>query len=190
MSSNSQYPPPPPQVPTGWLALWDETAQRYYYVDQSTGVTQWEHPSSTSSMPQQQSGQQQYGGYSSTSNYSPNNGMPNGEAGSYMSSGNNTGYPSGQPPSYGNVSGSTSAPGVTATQEGDRGLGSMLGGFMKPQHGSSSNNSGSGFPMNAAGGALAGTLLTLAAGKLSGKQHSGGGGLLGNLMGGGHQQVR
>ncbi|ORZ15742.1 hypothetical protein BCR42DRAFT_42182 [Absidia repens] len=221
--------PPPPQVPDGWLALWDETSQRYYFVNQATGVTQWDHPQAQ----QQDSGypssnyaqgttpfpgQGTSSPYSEKQSYPPTSApitsMPKGEAGSYAS-----------PPAYNDVMNQNPSPYTTqgspsyngdakqqqqqhtegtataATDgEGDRGLGSMLSGFMKPQHGgggygTSSSSSGGKFPMNAAGGAVAGALLTMAAGKLGGKNNHGGsssghssGGLLGNLMGGGHQQ--
>jgi hypothetical protein len=31
-------------MPPGWLAQWDQGSQRWYYVDQSTGRTQWDPP--------------------------------------------------------------------------------------------------------------------------------------------------
>jgi hypothetical protein len=31
-------------MPPGWLAQWDQNSQRWYYVDQSTGRTQWDPP--------------------------------------------------------------------------------------------------------------------------------------------------
>jgi hypothetical protein len=31
-------------MPPGWLAQWDQSSQRWYYVDQSTGRTQWDPP--------------------------------------------------------------------------------------------------------------------------------------------------
>jgi len=34
----------PPPMPPGWLAQWDQSSQRWYYVDQSTGRTQWDPP--------------------------------------------------------------------------------------------------------------------------------------------------
>ncbi|KAJ9502595.1 hypothetical protein LTR96_005716 [Exophiala xenobiotica] len=41
-----QYPPycqpPGPQLPPGWIAQWDGTSQRWYYLEQATGRTQWE----------------------------------------------------------------------------------------------------------------------------------------------------
>ncbi|KAG1137534.1 hypothetical protein G6F37_011149 [Rhizopus arrhizus] len=40
---------PPPQLPAGWIALWDESSQRYYYLEQATGRTQWELPTQPSS---------------------------------------------------------------------------------------------------------------------------------------------
>lgn len=36
--------PPPPFLPDGWIAIWDEQEQRYYYANQVTRTTQWEVP--------------------------------------------------------------------------------------------------------------------------------------------------
>ncbi|KAG8527721.1 uncharacterized protein KY384_007875 [Bacidia gigantensis] len=45
------FPPPsapnpssPPQVPNGFHAQFDQQSQRWYYVNQATGQTQWDHP--------------------------------------------------------------------------------------------------------------------------------------------------
>jgi hypothetical protein len=35
---------PPGQLPPGWIQQWDANSQRYYYVEQATGRTQWEPP--------------------------------------------------------------------------------------------------------------------------------------------------
>ncbi|KAI0124837.1 WW domain-containing protein [Xylariales sp. AK1849] len=35
----------PPQLPPGWIAQWDGTSKKYYYVSISTGASQWETPS-------------------------------------------------------------------------------------------------------------------------------------------------
>lgn len=40
--------PPPPILPGGWIAIWDEETQRYYYCNQVTHVTQWEVPTAPS----------------------------------------------------------------------------------------------------------------------------------------------
>ena len=34
----------PPQLPPGWIAQWDGTSKKYYYVQLSTGVSQWDTP--------------------------------------------------------------------------------------------------------------------------------------------------
>lgn len=34
----------PPPLPAGWIAQWDGSSQKYYYVQLSTGVSQWEIP--------------------------------------------------------------------------------------------------------------------------------------------------
>ncbi|KAI5303311.1 hypothetical protein KEM56_007685, partial [Ascosphaera pollenicola] len=36
--------PPPPAVPPGWKAQFDERYKEWYYVDLSTGKSQWEKP--------------------------------------------------------------------------------------------------------------------------------------------------
>lgn len=36
--------PPPPTLPAGWVARWDETYQRYYYANTLSGDSQWEVP--------------------------------------------------------------------------------------------------------------------------------------------------
>lgn len=86
--------------------------------------------------------------YAAGQNNSP---YPN-DSKSYSAGQSNSSYPTYDPASANN----TQQP-----AEGDRGLGSMLGGFMKPQQGygqSSSNNNNSG--KSALGGAVAGALLT------------------------------
>ncbi|MCJ1470893.1 hypothetical protein MMC07_009541 [Pseudocyphellaria aurata] len=48
MSSNSgtQEGPTesPPSLPEGWLAQWESSRRKYYYVQRATGVSQWEIP--------------------------------------------------------------------------------------------------------------------------------------------------
>lgn len=42
--------PPPPSggdLPYPWIARWDDQSQRYYYVNEQTGETTWEHPGSS-----------------------------------------------------------------------------------------------------------------------------------------------
>jgi hypothetical protein len=34
----------PPQLPPGWIAQWDGTSKKYYFVQLSTGVSQWDTP--------------------------------------------------------------------------------------------------------------------------------------------------
>lgn len=31
-------------MPPGWITQWDQNSQRWYYVDQSTGRSQWDPP--------------------------------------------------------------------------------------------------------------------------------------------------
>src|SRR4051812_656007 len=34
----------PPPLPAGWIAQWDGSSKKYYFVQLSTGVSQWETP--------------------------------------------------------------------------------------------------------------------------------------------------
>jgi hypothetical protein len=34
----------PPSLPQGWIAQWDGTSKKYYFVQLSTGHSQWETP--------------------------------------------------------------------------------------------------------------------------------------------------
>ena len=34
----------PPQLPAGWIAQWDSASRKYYFVQLSTGASQWETP--------------------------------------------------------------------------------------------------------------------------------------------------
>ena len=34
----------PPPLPAGWIAQWDSGSRKYYFVQLSTGVSQWETP--------------------------------------------------------------------------------------------------------------------------------------------------
>jgi hypothetical protein len=43
--SNSEGPTfAPPQLPAGWIAQWDSNSKKYYFVQLSTGVSQWDTP--------------------------------------------------------------------------------------------------------------------------------------------------
>ncbi|KAI7905712.1 uncharacterized protein BX663DRAFT_500641 [Cokeromyces recurvatus] len=141
-------PSVPPTLPPGWIALWDETSQRYYYLEQSTGTTQWEIPTgaskaseagvgnkgeaysyNSSGYPLQQQQQQQYS--------SENN--------SYMDSSPasiNTSYPTQN----------NTDPTIPGEEGGERGIGKIFTGF--------------------SGGAITGSLLGYAAGKYFTNKHS------------------
>ncbi|KAI8086992.1 uncharacterized protein B0P05DRAFT_533227, partial [Gilbertella persicaria] len=96
--------PQPPSLPLGWIALWDEASQRYYYVEQATGTTQWEIPTSESkATPDYHNGFPQQ--------------MPTGENSTYHGATNPvaTTYPT-QPSSQEGV-------------DGERGLGKVFHGF-------------------------------------------------------------
>ncbi len=36
----------PPPLPAGWIAQWDGSSRKYYFVQISTGVSQWDTPTS------------------------------------------------------------------------------------------------------------------------------------------------
>lgn len=45
----------PPSLPEGWIAQWEGTSRKYYFVQLSTGASQWEtptHPAPTGPTPQ------------------------------------------------------------------------------------------------------------------------------------------
>ncbi|KAF3804897.1 hypothetical protein GCG54_00004167 [Colletotrichum gloeosporioides] len=44
-AAQSAPPMAAPSVSQGWLCQWDSNYQRWFYVDQSSGRSQWEHPS-------------------------------------------------------------------------------------------------------------------------------------------------
>ncbi|KAI9475846.1 MAG: hypothetical protein EXX96DRAFT_620324 [Benjaminiella poitrasii] len=142
----------PPSLPPGWIALWDEASQRYYYVEQATGTTQWEIPTGAS-----KAFEAGVGSSGDASSYNDNSGYPQqyppttypqqnqGESSSYMNSpatSVNTSYPT------------QSTPGTEMTGEegGDRGLGKVFSGF--------------------SGGAITGSLLGYAAGKYFTNKHN------------------
>jgi hypothetical protein len=79
------YGQPPHSPPPGWSQQWDQDAHRYYYIEQSTGRSQWEPPvyggyaQHQPNLSQQWSGQQVRDSsrphrYSNTSPISPNQG--------------------------------------------------------------------------------------------------------------------
>lgn len=39
----------PPPMPPGWVSQWDQSSQRWYYIEHATGRSQWEPPSFASS---------------------------------------------------------------------------------------------------------------------------------------------
>ncbi|KAI8379767.1 uncharacterized protein BYT42DRAFT_569950 [Radiomyces spectabilis] len=51
MNAPPQGPYPPPPVPEGWVAVWDPNSQRYYFIEQASGRTQWEPPVGSNSGP-------------------------------------------------------------------------------------------------------------------------------------------
>ena len=66
-----QHPPPPQNYgqppyspPNGWSQHWDHGSQRYYYIEQATGRSQWEPPAHQSHPPPwpASSHQQRYSG--------------------------------------------------------------------------------------------------------------------------------
>jgi hypothetical protein len=65
----SHYGAPPPgppgsNLPPGWIQQWDPNSQRYYYVEQATGRTEWEPPYNPSYGPPP-GGHSAYGGHDS-----------------------------------------------------------------------------------------------------------------------------
>ncbi|KAI4212991.1 MAG: hypothetical protein LQ351_004335 [Letrouitia transgressa] len=69
------YSGAPPPLPPGWVAQWDQNSQRYYYLEQATGRTQWELP---------QGGPPPLGGYGSYGGPASGPGGYGGPAPGYM----------------------------------------------------------------------------------------------------------
>ncbi|KAG1441766.1 hypothetical protein G6F56_011341 [Rhizopus delemar] len=139
-------PQPTQQLPAGWVALWDETSKRYYYLEQATGRTQWEFPSQVSSSFNPVGEANSY-----HSNYSPQypNNNNNPTAVGYPTQG----YPAqqqGSPYSNSPVPNSQYPANPTDPNAQDRGLGNVFKGY---------------------GGVVAGGLIGLAAGKFLGNHH-------------------
>ncbi|KAJ3347562.1 hypothetical protein HDU83_002025 [Entophlyctis luteolus] len=63
--ANPQQLPPPPPVPAGFVAQWSAQYQRYFFVNQATGVSQWEVPAAFTPQgpPPPYAPTQQYPGY-------------------------------------------------------------------------------------------------------------------------------
>jgi len=89
-----QYPPPsgppapygaPPPMPPGWHAQWDQNQNRWYYVEQSTGRSQWDPPVVIGNHPPQ-------------GPYGPPAGAPPGEAPYALNRGQSDSYYNGQSP--------------------------------------------------------------------------------------------
>ncbi|CAO3614019.1 unnamed protein product [Cunninghamella echinulata] len=184
MSSNANYPPP--QVPPGWIALWDDNHNVIIMLNK----LQVKHNGKYQQVPiclHLWDFLHQLIHLNQTSNYSPSpasvnfprqstpasyprqstpvsgsGGVGVGESNSYSAnttnnSNNNTSYPS-----YSNNTPGSTMPGGNGDEANDRGLGSaLLSGFMKPNHSSGGHHSsGSGFPTSVLGGALGGAVLT------------------------------
>ncbi|KAJ1582449.1 hypothetical protein NDA11_003729 [Ustilago hordei] len=50
---------PPPQLPPGWAAQWDQNAGRQVYIETATGRTSWQPPNAANGVPPPQQQQQQ-----------------------------------------------------------------------------------------------------------------------------------
>ncbi|KAI9672325.1 MAG: hypothetical protein M1817_003347 [Caeruleum heppii] len=124
-------------LPPGWIKQWDSASQRFFYVDQSTGKTQWEPPTFSAHPPP-----------SAPGGYAPPSGAhdaPRGEASGYYSGAGHSPMPPGAPPS-GNPYGQQLHPeqGDKAKKEKDKGKGGMMAG------------AAGGLAVGAVGGALVG----------------------------------
>ncbi|KAK8191211.1 hypothetical protein IWZ00DRAFT_271937 [Phyllosticta capitalensis] len=170
-----------PKLPSGWIAQWDSSSRKYYYVQISTGVSQWELPTSEapagpSKRPEQipplesEAGQElTRGANGSAADYSGDRGL-----------------------------GSTALHLLAGQQHGKQssGIGGLASSFLGGSHGSSHGQSSSGHSSGAGGlvGSLASGLLggskphgqQQSHGSSSGSHQSGLGGVLGGILGGNH----
>ncbi|CEG68007.1 hypothetical protein CU097_005574 [Rhizopus azygosporus] len=155
---------PAPQLPPGWIALWDEGSQRYYYLEQATGRTQWELPTQPSS------------------SFNPVN---SGEANSYHSNflGDNSPATSSYPPQQQNYPPqfpSANSPQVATSYPGQQQQAYPYPGSSNPQSPypptgmeGEQQDRGLGKMLKGPGGAIAAGLIGFAAGKLMNNHHGG-----------------
>ncbi|KAK1723816.1 uncharacterized protein BDZ83DRAFT_381377 [Colletotrichum acutatum] len=131
----------PPHLPAGWIAQWDGASKKYYFVQLSTGVSQWETPTDaapTGATPAQPS-EHPYG-------------VPQPEVITHPDGSQTVKHADGtlEPVNPSMPPDTTSTRGIDG-QTGDRGLGSMamnalLGSGKNSNHGSSSGNQSSSSP--------------------------------------------
>ncbi|KAK7514846.1 hypothetical protein IWZ03DRAFT_381876 [Phyllosticta citriasiana] len=174
-----------PKLPSGWIAQWDSSSRKYYYVQISTGVSQWELPTSEapagpSKRPEQipplesEAGQElTRGANGSAADYSGDRGL-----------------------------GSTALHLLAGQQHGGKqssGIGSLASSFLGGSHGSShtqsssSHNSGTGgFVGQLASGILGGSKphgQQQSHGNSGTSHQSGLSGVLGGILGSSHSSV-
>ncbi|CDO55080.1 hypothetical protein DV495_000877 [Geotrichum candidum] len=91
----SAPPPHPPSVPPGWVARFDNRYNAYYYVDESTGRSQWEPPAPQGPPAYQGYNQGPPGGYNQGYNQGPPGGYNQGynQGPGYGGGYNQGGYP-------------------------------------------------------------------------------------------------
>ncbi|GJD01912.1 WW domain-containing protein [Colletotrichum higginsianum] len=140
----------PPHLPAGWIAQWDGSSKKYYFVQLSTGVSQWETPTDaapTGATPAQPS-DHPYG-------------VPQPEVITHPDGSQTVRHADGtlEPVNPSLPPDTTSTRGIDGPS-GDRGLGSMamnaLLGGKNSNHGSSSGNQSSSSPL----GGLASQLMS------------------------------
>ncbi|KAI1506623.1 hypothetical protein F5X99DRAFT_11196 [Biscogniauxia marginata] len=161
----------PPTLPAGWIAQWDGASKKYYYVQLSTGVSQWDTP--TQAAP---------GGTPAQVSEHPYGVPGRQELITHPDGSQTVRYPDGRMEPILPLDGSRGAPGGP---DGERGFGSFAansllsqfsGGHGKPQGGS--GHSSGGF------GNLAGQLIGGLGGS-HGSSSGGSSGAHGGLSGGG-----
>ncbi|KAK0747692.1 hypothetical protein B0T21DRAFT_9098 [Apiosordaria backusii] len=155
----------PPSLPAGWIAQWDAASKKYYFVQLSTGVSQWDLP--TEPVP--------FGNTPAARSDHPYGvPHPNAEIVTHPDGSQTARYPDGRLEPVNPREDGTRA--VGGGGQSDRGLGSFLlnslgGGKQGGKQGGSSSG----------GGGLAGAVLSGLSGGGSGG-HSGGGGGLGGKV--------
>ncbi|KAK0634636.1 hypothetical protein B0T17DRAFT_611611 [Bombardia bombarda] len=161
----------PPNLPAGWIAQWDGSSKEYYFVQLSTGLSQWETPTVAAPV----------GGGTPASHTEHPYGVPGG-GGARGGGGQIITHPDGsQTVKHADGTMEPLMPREDGTRggvdgpTGDRGLGSMLGNALM-------SNLGGGGRQSSGGGGLAGQLISGFTG--GGSSHSGGnssGGIGGKL---------
>ncbi|KAH6623028.1 hypothetical protein F5144DRAFT_595288 [Chaetomium tenue] len=165
----------PPPLPAGWIAQWDASSKKYYFVQLSTGASQWDTPTEAAPV----------GGTPAARSdhpYGVPHGANNGAEIIVHPDGSRTArYPDGRlEPVHPREDDYTSGARGVGGGDGDRGLGSFLGNTLSSLGGKQGGGSHGGGGVGGVAGQLVSGLLS--SGGSGGGHSSGGGGGIGGKL--------